>query len=106
MTPDKRGVASRLQTSAGSSQSDAASLIGDFVMVESVAEGSGVILPACNMDDRFAVVNGDGTNPLLVYPPVGAEFNNHGANEPLNLPAGKGAQFIGVDSLNILALVS
>lgn len=98
------GVGEGGQTSAGTTQATAAVLISDHVHVPSVASGSGVILNPANGGEMFSVGNGDASNALLVYPPVGASFNGAAANASLSLPAQGGAFFIFATPTKITAI--
>lgn len=67
-------------SAAGTTQANAANLPADLNNVNVVGAGSGVILPAMNPGDEITVHNGQVTNALLLYPPVGAAINALGAN--------------------------
>jgi len=95
-------------SAAGTNQATATTVYGDNVIVTTVAAGTGVILggPAFGPGDDVVVSN-QGANPLLVYPPVGAQFNALGANNAVTLQKGqlmafycKGTDFV-INSANI-----
>lgn len=88
------GIGNAAQTAAGTTQATATALLADHVSVPSVASGAGVILNPANGGEVFSVANGDATDPLLIYPPVGSSFNGTTVNTALTLPAGRAALFI------------
>ena len=99
-------AATDMQATNGSSQSDAAMLAGDVVFVPSVGEGEGIILDPMVPGDEFTVVNGDGSESLTIYPPVGSAFNGEAANAALVLPANSAAIFKCITAAKIAAIYS
>lgn len=94
------GVPLTGQTAAGTTQANAYAITSDFVVFGTVASGSGARLPATNpasmsalAGDIYVVVNGQATNALLVYPPVGGNFSAVAVNTAVSVPAGKTADF-------------
>ena len=87
-------------SAAGTTQADAAEIVADYVLVSTVAAGAGVLLPPGNLGDEVVVVNGSGSEALLVYPRSGGKLNNAAADGALTLPANMAAHFIGINSLN------
>lgn len=87
-------------SAAGTTQGTATSVYGDNVIVTTVAAGTGIVLggPGFGPGDDVVVSN-KGANPLLVYPPVGAQFNGLGANNPVTVQRGQLMSFfcIGTD---------
>jgi len=98
------GIGNAAQTAAGTTQATAAVCVADHVTVTAVAAGDGVILKPANGGDLFCVANGDSTDSLLIYPPVGSSFNGTAANTALTLPAGRGALFIFITPTQINAI--
>jgi len=82
-------------TAAGTTQSTAAAVYGDNVVVTSCAAGAGVILSTnasfAAGDDVF--MTNQGANALTVYPPVGGQINALGANVGFSIAAGKQTNF-------------
>jgi hypothetical protein len=91
------------QPSAGTTQATASVCVADHVLVPSVGAGEGVILKPANADEIRTVANGDATDSLLVYPPVGCSFNGSAANTALTLPAGRAAFFVFITPTQINA---
>jgi hypothetical protein len=71
---------------AGTTQATALALPADVCHFGTVAANSGAILPACNSGDCGTIFNG-GASALKVYPPVGAQINGLGANNPYSIAA-------------------
>lgn len=91
---------------AGTTQSDATSLPAQHCQVTTVVGDDGVVIKASNAEDTMwgTVVNATSTDGLLVYPPSGWAFNGQTANDPINLPAGKGLLYfsVGYQKLNAI----
>lgn len=77
-------------SSAGTSQNTATILTSRFNVITVVAPGSGVMVTT-----TYAKVWNAGANSLLIYPPVGAQFDAVGINSPIAVPVG-GAVEIGM----------
>lgn len=60
-------------TAAGSTQTDATALTGEFVEVATAGASTGVKLPASGAS--FYIVYNGGANAVKVYPPVGSYMN-------------------------------
>jgi hypothetical protein len=82
------------QSAAGSTQATAFPITNNFAFTEfsAVIAGTGAILPAAIYPSRHDVVN-DGTNTLLVYPPIGGTVDGGSVNQPYSLAAGSAAIF-------------
>lgn len=94
------GVPLLNQTSAGTTQGNAYAITSDLSVFSTVGASSGARLPAANAasltaqaGDIYVVVNGQATNALLVYPPVGGNFSAVATNTAVSVPAGKTADF-------------
>ncbi len=70
---------------AGFTQATAKELSADINMVTDVPLGAGVILPAAAAGDVFYICNA-GSNPLTVFPPLGASINGRAVNSSFELP--------------------
>lgn len=92
-------------TALGSTQGTAFVLVAETNLVTSAAAATGVLLPSGNdLGDEVSVVNAQGTNALLVYPPTGATINGLAANAGYTLAVNKGAAFKRVTALAWTAL--
>lgn len=67
-------------SAAGSTQATAVALGADVNRFTTVGAGTGCIVPPMNPGDEVEIINGQATNALLVYPPVGATINQLSAN--------------------------
>jgi hypothetical protein len=87
-------------SAAGANQAAATAIVNDISVYSTVGAGTGVRLPAANASsgvaaagDIYVVVNSQGTNALLVYPPVGGNISNAGVNTAVSIPANKTGDF-------------
>lgn len=87
-------------TATGTTQANALQVPGDAVVFSTVGAGSGAKLPPANAasmiglnGDIYTVVNGQATNALLVYPPLGGNFSAVAVNTAVSVPASKAADF-------------
>jgi len=72
-------------SAAGSTISDATSLVSSINLVGTVAAGSGVLLPNSEIGDEVLVYNNQVTENLLVYPPSGSTINQLSASTGMQL---------------------
>jgi hypothetical protein len=100
------GTYNNAQEAAGTTQATASATLADHVSVPTVTAGAGVILTPGNGSDIRSVTNASQTTQLLVYPPVGAQFNGITANLPLTLPPAMGALFVFTSPTTIMAIFS
>lgn len=88
-------------TATGVSQPGARLLTANKNVVETVAAGTGVRLPAgtttSNAGMTLTIWN-RGADDLLVYPPTGAQINGLGANNPDTIPPGSCRTYTGADT--------
>jgi len=91
---------SGLAAAGTSSQANATLISADVSIFTTVAANSGARLPAANAasltaqaGDIYVVVNGQATNAMNVYPPVGGNFIAVAVNTAVSVPAGKTADF-------------
>lgn len=94
------------QPTAGASQATASPTLADHVSVPTVGAGEGVILTPGNAGEIRTVANADQDSELLVYPPVGAQFNGAAVNIPLNLPRATAVLFVFTSPTTIMAIFS
>jgi hypothetical protein len=87
-------------SAAGANQAAATAVVNDISVYSTVGSGTGVRLPAQNAasmsalaGDIYVIVNSQGTNALLVYPPVGGNISNAGVNTAVSIPANKTGDF-------------
>lgn len=100
------GTSNPAQPTAGSTQATASSCLADHVSVPTVGAAEGVILTPGNGGDIRSVTNADQDSELLVYPPVGAQFNGYTVNIPLTLPSAKAAVFVFTSPTSIMVVSS
>ncbi len=100
------GTFNPAQPTAGTTQATASVALADHVSVPTVTSGAGVILLPGNGGDIRSVLNADQSTQLLVYPPVGSQFNGITVNLPLTLPPAKGALFVFTSPTTIMAIFS
>lgn len=97
------------QTALGSTQGTALSLLASAVEFTTVASGTGALLPApgfrTSQADTLFVIN-NGTNALLVYPPVGFKIGTGSTNAGLSVGAGKSCIFMARGDGNYFANLS
>lgn len=91
---------SGLAAAGSSSQANATLITSDVSVFTTVAALSGARLPAANpasglaqAGDVYIVVNSQGTNALLVYPPVGGNFAGVAVNTAASIPFAKTGDF-------------
>lgn len=86
-------------SAAGATQGTATLLTADINLVTTVAASTGVLLSAtADIGDEFLVINGQGTNALLVYPPVGGAINGLATNTGYSLAVNKGVRLVRASS--------
>jgi hypothetical protein len=100
------GTSNSAQPTSGTTQATASACLADHVSVPTAGAGEGVILTPGNSGDIRSVTNADQDSELLVYPPVGAQFNGVTANVPLNLPRARAGLFIFTSPTTIMAVFS
>jgi hypothetical protein len=76
----------------GASQATAQLLMADWNSVDTVAGGSGVVMPPLQQGQAVTVLNTSAT-PLAVYPPDGFSIDALGVNADYSLAAGKEQTF-------------
>lgn len=79
--------------STGASQATALQLSAQWNEVDSVPNGTGVLLSSYQPGQAQTVFNGDAANALLVYPPPGSEIDALGLNAPFSLAHGTRLSF-------------
>ena len=80
---------------AGSTQSTALLLTGDWNDFGTVASGAGAQIPAQFIQGADVTIHNGGVNTLLVYPPLGWQIDAFAVNAPYPLPGGKTQVFRG-----------
>ncbi len=80
-------VANNLTATGTSSQTAALPLPADICKFTSTPANSGALIPPSNSGDGGTVFNGDGTNALLLYPPVGGKINALSTNAGYSIAA-------------------
>lgn len=90
--------------STGTNQATALLLTSQWNEVDTVAAGTGVLLPAYQPGQSVTVFNADPSNSLNVYPAPGMEIDALGANQPYTIVAGKMQVFNTVSSAQIFSI--
>lgn len=72
---------------AGTTQGTATALNAQNNVVTTVAAGAGVLVQASPLNMTITILN-RGANTLLIYPPVGAQFESYSVNEAVSIAAG------------------
>jgi hypothetical protein len=79
---------------AGTNAQGQAALTGDFNVVTSTPNNpSGVTLPTATVGRRIVISN-DATNPINIYPAVGASIDGYSANQSISLAVGGYIEFV------------
>jgi hypothetical protein len=82
-----QGTTANSLTATGSTQGTALALPADICRVTSTPAGTGVIIAPSNSGDSGQVINADGTQALLLYPPVGGKINALSTNAGYSIAA-------------------
>jgi hypothetical protein len=93
---------------AGTTQSDAALVTTKHAIVASFTAGAGIVLQQqqCAIFEWGTIFNGDSADAVLIYPWSGAAFNGQATNDPLTLPAGKGAMWVYLNTTTLGVIFS
>ncbi|AMV23429.1 hypothetical protein VT84_03400 [Gemmata sp. SH-PL17] len=96
-----KGPVPRAVAAAGSTQADAAALIGGALNIVTGADATkGVLLPVAAAGDVVRVYSQAATNILKVYPRTGGAINEGAANASVSAVARKPAIFECLDGTN------
>lgn len=85
---------------AGATQGTATAISTSVSEIDTTAAGTGVIITGLAKGQRWTVFN-EGANALNVYPPVGAQIDALGNNNPYLLAAGKCQVFWAISAIQL-----
>ena len=100
------GNVSVAQTSAGSTQGTASTLLAANVLLRTVGASEGVILPSTAEVGDHIVIGAGGASNLSVYPHSGGAINDGTANAAITVTAGNGALCVKVGPDDWVAVYS
>ena len=92
-------------TATGTTQATALLLINGIAYIGTAAAGSGVVLFSGNPGTSQGVYNG-GANSVKVYPPIGAQINGLGTNNPMLLATNTFCEFRNLTSTQTVGNMS
>jgi len=93
------------QTANNTTQATATAITADVTVFSTVASTGAAILPAGGAAD-ILVMNGQATNALVVFPPIGGTINGGSANASYSQAVSKCARYVTADGLNWYAMTS
>ena len=92
-------------TASTTTQATATAITADISVFTTVASTGAVILPVGGAAD-ILIMNGQATNALIVFPPVGGTINGGSANASYSQAVSKCARYVTADGLNWYAMIS
>jgi glutamate-1-semialdehyde aminotransferase len=93
------------QSASNTTQATATAITADVTVFSTVASTGAAILPAGGSAD-ILVMNGQATNALVVFPPIGGTINGGSANASYSQAVSKCARYVTADGLNWYAMTS
>jgi hypothetical protein len=93
------------QTASTTTQATATAITADITVFTTVASTGAVILPAGGAAD-ILIMNGQATNALIVFPPIGGTINGGSANASYSQAVSKCARYVSADGLAWYAMTS
>jgi hypothetical protein len=94
------------QVANATTQATATAITADVTVFSTVASTGAAILPNNASAADILIMNGQATNALIVFPPVGGTINGGSANASYSQAASKCARYVTADGLNWYAMVS
>ena len=94
------------QSASNITQATATAIIADITVFSTVASTGAAILPANAGAADILVMNGQATNALVVFPPIGGTINGGSANASYSQAVSKCARYVTADGLNWYAMTS
>ena len=94
------------QTANATTQATATAITADITVFSTVASTGAAILPNNSSAADILVMNGQATNALIVFPPVGGTINGGSANASYSQAVSKCARYVTADGLNWYAMIS
>jgi hypothetical protein len=92
-------------TANNTTQATATAITSDIAVFTTVAASGAAVLPGTLGAGDIVVFNGQATNALLVFCPVGGTMNGT-SNASASIPVSKTARFVSADGLAWYALIS
>ena len=92
-------------TANNTTQATATAITSDIAVFTTVAASGAAALPGTQGAADIMVVNGQATNALVVFCPVGGTMNGT-SNGSVSVPVSKAARFVSADGLAWYSLVS
>jgi hypothetical protein len=92
-------------TASTTTQSTATAITADVSVFTTVASTGAVILPTGGAAD-ILIMNGQATNALVVFPPLGGTINGGSANASYSQAVSKCARYVTADGLAYYAMTS
>jgi hypothetical protein len=93
------------QTASTTTQATATAITADITVFTTVASTGAVILPAGGAAD-ILIMNGQATNALIVFPPIGGTINGGSANASYSQAVSKCARYVSADGMAWYAMTS
>jgi glutamate-1-semialdehyde aminotransferase len=93
------------QTANNTTQATATAITADVTVFSTVASTGAAILPTGGAAD-ILVMNGQASNALVVFPPIGGTINGGSANASYSQAVSKCARYVTADGLNWYAMTS
>lgn len=93
------------QTASTTTQATATAITADITTFTTVASTGAVILPSGGAAD-ILIMNGQGTNALIVFPPIGGTINGGSANASYSQAVSKCARYVSADGMAWYAMTS
>jgi hypothetical protein len=93
------------QTASTTTQATATAITADITVFTTVASTGAVILPAGGAAD-ILIMNGQATNALIVFPPIGGTINGGSANASYSQAVSKCARYVTADGMAWYAMIS
>jgi hypothetical protein len=94
------------QTANNTTQATATAITADVTVFSTVASTGAAILPNNSSAADILVMNGQASNALVVFPPVGGTINGGSANASYSQAVSKCARYVTADGLNWYAMTS
>lgn len=92
-------------TANNTTQATATAITTDTAVFGTVAASGAAVLPGTQGAADIMVFNGQATNALIVFAPVGGSMNGT-LNGSVSVPVSKGARFVSSDGVAWYALIS
>ena len=93
------------QTASTTTQATATAITADITVFSTVASTGAVILPSGGAAD-ILIMNGQATNALIVFPPIGGTINGGSANASYSQAVSKCARYVTADGMAWYAMIS